>query len=442
MPTDQNSTPSWRFRARAGRRIVLRLGKTHGWEVLRRPEGATRPARSGQRRVGNTRLNLRVTLPSSGPNAVPPPADRFKMQFTSADTDGNGYLEMKEVENNPVFRTRFKAMDADNDGKLFLKEMLAFFERQEAVQKKAMASCVTVTASDQGKGILDLMDTVKDGRLGLRELRQVVTLLKDLDRDGDGAISRTGDPAVTVWRHRRASPWPTSLPGAVAVRAAPGEPGVRRRPTNGPLWFRKMDRNRDGDVSRRSSSAPRTSSAAWTPTAMVSSASPRPKLDAEPAKRRHRTRDVVSPRLRLGVRWLRSRKRRRNSCSAQVDLERLHGGYGASRRLGDDENKTPRGSRNIDGPVRSGRLKAQFARNASLRSGSRRSCTRGAWSGTGPPAAEMHGAPTSLLICKGTVSPSQAPVVVLICSTSVSPSEVEKINRVTGMEGERVNWKR
>jgi Ca2+-binding EF-hand superfamily protein len=138
--------------------IVLRLGKTRkpAREIVspaaKEPPGPHDPVNV---EVGNTRLNLRVTLPNSGPTAPATPADRFKAQFTAADTDGNGYLEMKEVEGNRFFATQFKSMDADNDGKIFLKEMLAFFERQQSVQKRAMASCVTVTASDQGKGVLD-----------------------------------------------------------------------------------------------------------------------------------------------------------------------------------------------------------------------------------------------------------------------------------------------
>ena len=41
--------------------------------------------------------------------------------------------------------------------------------------------------------------------------------------------------------------WP---PGVVGRRlSAPG--GVRQGPNRGPAWFRKMDRNKDGDVSRR-----------------------------------------------------------------------------------------------------------------------------------------------------------------------------------------------
>ena len=38
---------------------------------------------------------------------------------------------------------------------------------------------------------------------------------------------------------------------AVVVRGPVANPGVAPATVKGPLWFRKMDRNNDGDVSRR-----------------------------------------------------------------------------------------------------------------------------------------------------------------------------------------------
>src|SRR5262249_50691708 len=148
--------------------LTVRLGKTRkaaAIEVIspvpKEPIGPHDPVNV---EVGNTRLNLRITLPGPDrPGDVGKQQDR--QQFMQAHTDGNGYLDEKEAMASPFFRASFKAMDADGDGKLFLKEMLAYLERQESVRNKAMASCVTLNVSDQGKGILDLMDTNKDGRL-------------------------------------------------------------------------------------------------------------------------------------------------------------------------------------------------------------------------------------------------------------------------------------
>src|SRR5262249_34644604 len=97
-------------------------------------------------------------------------------------------------------------------------------------------------------------DTNDDGRLSLRELRNAVKLLGEYDKDGDGCLSlseipRTGVAAFRMGPSDNASP----LNGRIVV-AFPGgrpQPNQPPAPAKGPAWFVKMDRNGDGDVSRR-----------------------------------------------------------------------------------------------------------------------------------------------------------------------------------------------
>src|SRR5262249_38667326 len=44
---------------------------------------------------------------------------------------------------------------------------------------------------------------------------------------------------------------PNVPPGVVVASTVARPPGSGTAPVRGPLWFRKMDRNQDGDVSRR-----------------------------------------------------------------------------------------------------------------------------------------------------------------------------------------------
>jgi Ca2+-binding EF-hand superfamily protein len=142
-------------------------------------------------------------------------------------------------------------MDRDGDGKLFEKEMLAYLERMERLRKLAATSCATLTVTDAGKGLFDRIDLDGDGRLSVRELRQMGKLLDRLDRDGDGKLSRDEVP-----RHYRGSfelgPAGSGSSNVLffvnKMGTAPPEP---ERPARGPLWFQKMDRNGDGDVSRK-----------------------------------------------------------------------------------------------------------------------------------------------------------------------------------------------
>src|SRR5262249_26069957 len=75
-----------------------------------------------------------------------------------------------------------------------------------------------------------------------------------LDRDGKGFLTRADIPHLHQMTLRRG---PADRGGAGAAAAIfdlyrvtaryDSDPG----PGRGPLWFRKMDRNRDGDVSRK-----------------------------------------------------------------------------------------------------------------------------------------------------------------------------------------------
>src|SRR5262245_37429343 len=205
--------------------------------------------------VGNTHVDLKIE--GAGQGGVwrftpPDQASFYKMQFNAADQDNNGYLDMNEARRSP-FGALFKAMDADGDGKLYLKEVLAYFEKQKALQDRARAACLSMSIADQGKGLFDLLDKNGDGRLSVREMREAAKLIDKLDQNGDGMLESNEIPRRYAVSARRGPAGGSNygLGGVVAV----SYPRQMGRPvpqqSAGPMWFRKMDRNRDGDVSRR-----------------------------------------------------------------------------------------------------------------------------------------------------------------------------------------------
>ena len=202
--------------------------------------------------LGVSRFDLKAGGGSGLGGMMYPFEQIYKMQFSQADKDGNGYIDENEAKQSPFFRDTFKMMDADGDGKVTEKEMLAFFKKIEDVQAKAMVGCTSMTVADQGRGLFDLMDTNHDGRLSVREMRNAVKLIDALDRDGDGQLGKNEIPRSYTLTVQQGFMGADALNAQAAIFSMfGGGPPPAPRSTRGPRWFREMDRNGDGDVSRR-----------------------------------------------------------------------------------------------------------------------------------------------------------------------------------------------
>ena len=207
---------------------------------------------------GTTRLELRgggggTQSNQFGMNLTPAESrERYKMVFASSDQDKNGYLDASEAQSYSAFDTLFRLMDLDSDGKLTEKELLAYFDQMQELRAKVAAGCAGLSVVDQGGGLFDLLDANGDGRLSVREMRLAFLPLEKLDRNHDGCLSKDEIPhSYFATFVRGPVDTTTGLRGmGMSVNPAPQPPAQSAAP-KGPLWFRKMDRNQDGDVSRR-----------------------------------------------------------------------------------------------------------------------------------------------------------------------------------------------
>jgi Ca2+-binding EF-hand superfamily protein len=243
--------------------LKVRLGErargTALLEVLR-PSGkaplASTVRRSGTGGVilqfGTARLELRCDHSHLGPHFFASLRQTWVRAFRTADANADGHLDRGEADRSPFFRDIFDALDRNGDGRIDEKEVLEYVDGVLAFQARALAAQSSLLISQPGAGLWDLLDTNRDGQLGLREVRVAPALLASL-AGKDATLEPGGVPTAYQL---------VLGPGMASLNRLSGDVLVELSPTGrlvyppatlggGPLWFRKMDRNGDGDVSQR-----------------------------------------------------------------------------------------------------------------------------------------------------------------------------------------------
>ncbi len=173
-------------------------------------------------------------------NRDPRQADLVEMR--TFDRDANGYLDLTEAAGNNIGKAAFAAMDTDGNGKVFKGELTSFMTRQNA----AAAARLHLQVKDLGQDLFGVLDTDMDGVLSARELRSATQVLDTVDKNGDGSLGGDEVPARIELELVRGVDERTDADMRIARRATRS---TTQANTSGPLWYRKMDRNNDGDIS-------------------------------------------------------------------------------------------------------------------------------------------------------------------------------------------------
>jgi hypothetical protein len=182
-----------------------------------------------------------VTFSHRNLDPITSAVDNAMRQFNALDVDANGYLDRDETALRIRFeRGLFDLMDADEDDKVFADEMKQYVE---ARAEPAATSC-RVNLYDTGNGFFMALDTNADGRVSVREMRHAPTGLNQLDRDGQVGISEK-EPIRHFHVEFVRGTYQLFGPSEQLIAQTPAF--QQRRPT-GPIWFQRMDRNNDGDL--------------------------------------------------------------------------------------------------------------------------------------------------------------------------------------------------
>lgn len=187
--------------------------------------------------------NVKVTFSYRRIDPVQRAIDSALLVFNQVDQDGNGYVDRDEIQGDDRHRWGrylFDDMDRDGDQKVFGDEVRDYV----AVVCEPAGTTCQVNLYDTGQGFFQMMDRNGDGRISIRELRTLDQSLSQYANAPGGSIV-PGDSG----RHYHVE----FVRGSFQIfgesqRMVAQGPTFIERPAVGPIWFQRMDRNSDGDL--------------------------------------------------------------------------------------------------------------------------------------------------------------------------------------------------
>ena len=211
----------------------------------------------GQTAIVADGLPLKIVARGGGANNRAATRGFLGQTFVMIDGDRNQYLDETEFAGivgamqQSGANGDFATVDQNSDKMVTRDELFSFVERD----LMAAASRIEVTVKQDGKTLFSLLDANQDRRLSAREIKSGTAVLQKYDLNADGSFAETelGTEYVLTLglgrsELRRNSGMMTMQTMAMNSGDAvlPGLEGL-----DGPEWFRRMDRNQDGDVSVR-----------------------------------------------------------------------------------------------------------------------------------------------------------------------------------------------
>jgi Ca2+-binding EF-hand superfamily protein len=171
----------------------------------------------------------------------------YLQRIRQFDADKNGYLDQGEFATLGVPGAEFAAVDENRDSMVVYEELEKSLKQIAALEQAALL----LTISDDAKTLFEILDANLDNRLGPREFREGAKRIREYDANRDGRLARAEMRTKYGLEVSLARPDflnvsltdPNMMQQARQGRVSPA--------TSGPTWFRKMDRNQDGDLTWR-----------------------------------------------------------------------------------------------------------------------------------------------------------------------------------------------